>query len=155
MLYSNACEYGIRALTRLADASPGRPVPLKEIAAAEEIPAPYLAKILHALRRADLVRSAKGPGGGYTLARPPATISLLDIKEAIDGTAELRRCASGLDRCSDETPCPLHDTWKPVRERIEEYLRTTALDELAAAVARKRTAVEYPIGSPAGRPRAW
>jgi Rrf2 family transcriptional regulator, iron-sulfur cluster assembly transcription factor len=138
MIYSSACEYAIRAVTHLAASKNGL-VKLREIAKSEEIPAPFLANILNRLVTAGVLRSTRGPTGGYGLMRPPGEVTLLDIKEAIDGLRELEECAVGLERCSDDTPCPLHDTWKPIRARIREYLESTTLEAMAEATNRKRS----------------
>lgn len=136
MIYSSACEYAIRAVTYLADHPQGL-VKLREISQAEGIPGPFLSNILHRLVASGILRSTRGPTGGYGLARPAARVSLLDIKEAIDGLRELEQCAVGLERCSDETPCPLHDSWKPIRAAIREYLEGTTVEQMAAARAGK------------------
>jgi Rrf2 family protein len=137
MLYSQKCEYAVRALTHLAG-RPGERTQLQEVAADEGIPLPFLGKILLELTRAGLLRSAKGPRGGYELARPAASITLFDVKEAIDGTADLERCAVGLGQCSDAMPCPHHDTYKPLRQAIRSYLERTTLEQMAQALSRKR-----------------
>jgi Rrf2 family protein len=137
MLWSSACEYAIRATTHLA-ATPGALVQLKDIAAAEGIPAPFAAKILQSLVRAGVLRSVKGPGGGYGLARPAAEITSLDIKAATEGTRDLEACVAGLERCSDDVPCALHDAFKPVRRAIRAYLETTTIADLSGALTRKR-----------------
>lgn len=138
MLYSSGCEYAIRAMTHLASRPPGRFTLLAEISEAEELPSAFLGKLLQDLVRAGLVKSARGPTGGYALAYPPEEVALLEIKEAIEGTADLERCAVGLDPCSDATPCPLHDTFKPLRQAIRAYLEETTLDDLVRGLARKR-----------------
>lgn len=138
MLYSAGCEYAIRAMTRLAGFPPGELVLSADIAEAEELPPSFLAKLLGDLVRAGLVQSARGPSGGYALRRPADDITLLEIRAAIEGTADLDRCAVGLDPCSDEVPCPLHDAFKPLRQSIRRYLETTTLEDLARALARKR-----------------
>ncbi|MBI4539949.1 MAG: Rrf2 family transcriptional regulator [Gemmatimonadetes bacterium] len=138
MLYSTACEYGIRALTHLAERKPRDYLRLREVARAEGIPYPFLAKIFQELVSAGLLRSARGRTGGYTLAHPAGEITLYDIKAAIDGVAELEQCAVGLGRCSDEMPCPQHDSFKPIREQIKRYLQRTTLADMARALARKR-----------------
>lgn len=137
MLYSSACEYAIRALTVLAQNPPGRRVLLSEIVEAQDLPSPFLGKVLPDLVKAGLLRSARGPNGGYTLAYPPEEITLLDVKEAVDGTADLERCAVGLDPCSDVTPCPLHDTFKPLRKAIRSFLQETTLRDLALGIWEK------------------
>ena len=137
MLYSSACEYAIRALTHLSRRPPGDRARLDEIAEEGDLPAPYLGKILKELVAEGLLTSARGPGGGYALAYPPAEITLMDVKDTIDGTRDLERCAVGLDPCSDETPCPLHDTFKPIREAIRAYLEETTLEDLARGLWEK------------------
>jgi Rrf2 family transcriptional regulator, iron-sulfur cluster assembly transcription factor len=139
VIYSSACEYAIRAAAYLAsrDGEEGL-VKLKDITEAEDLPAPFLSSVLQLLVTARLLRSARGPTGGYALERSPDRITLYDIKAAVDGTAELEACAVGHDRCSDETPCPLHDSWKPIREEIVTYLRETTLADMARALDRKR-----------------
>ena len=87
-----------------------------------------------------MLTSSKGPGGGFSLARDPSTITLFDIYRAIDGTTYLEGCAVGLARCSDEMPCPLHERWKPVRERIRNYLQSTTLADMVDATKKKREA---------------
>ena len=109
-----------------------------EIAEAEGIPRPFASKILLELVRAGLLRSTRGPGGGYGLARPAAEISLFQIKEIFDGTSELDACAVGLDRCSDEAPCPLHEFFQPLRQSIRDYLEGTTLEDMAVALERKQ-----------------
>ena len=74
---------------------------VKQIAAEEEIPAHFLAKILQQLARKGLLRSSKGPTGGFLLRVPPDEVRLLDIVEALDGLSEYEKCASGLAECSD------------------------------------------------------
>ena len=85
--------------------------------------------------------SVRGRGGGYRLARDAGRIRLIDVREAIDGTEDLEACAVGLDPCSDDTPCPLHEDFKRVRETIRDYLLATTLDEIAAGRRSKATLI--------------
>ncbi len=112
---------------------------LNDIAASESLPYHFMGKIFQNLVRSGLLRSVKGPGGGFSLTRSADEISLYQIKEAIDGTADLYRCAVGLDRCEDSTPCPLHDTFKPLRLEIRHYLEQTTLADMATAVQQKKS----------------
>ena len=136
VIYSSACEYAIRAASHLAlearRSGKGR-VKLRELAASEGLPPPFLSTILNTLVGAGILNSARGPTGGYELARPPEAITLYDIKAAVDGVQALDACAVGLERCSDEMPCPLHETWKPIRERLRTYLHETTLATMADA----------------------
>ncbi|MDH3297902.1 MAG: Rrf2 family transcriptional regulator [Gemmatimonadota bacterium] len=137
MLYSNPCEYAIRAMTELALRPDAGWVPVTTIASAADLPSPYLGKILKDLVRARLLRSTRGPGGGYQLARPASEITLLDVKLSVDGPDDLERCAVGLDPCTDETPCPLHNDFVRVRATIHEYLTSTSLADVAAGATEK------------------
>jgi Rrf2 family transcriptional regulator, iron-sulfur cluster assembly transcription factor len=137
MIHSSACEYAIRAMTYVAGFEPGQRLLARDVSAHERIPGPFLGKIFQTLVRAGLLKSSKGPGGGFSLAKHPKDISLFDIYTAIDGSTYLDACAVGLARCSDEVPCPLHDRWKPIRERIRQYLQHTSLADMADASRRK------------------
>jgi Rrf2 family protein len=137
MIYSNACEYGIRAMTFLARHHDDLHL-ARNIAEAEEIPYFFLSKILQSLARDGLLKSTKGRGGGFQLARTPKKITLYQIKVSIDGADDLEECAVGLNRCNDRQPCPLHDTFKPLRGQIRKYLKETTLFDMGLAVDEKR-----------------
>lgn len=139
MLYSTTCEYAIRALVSLAGETDGGPVLRSDVAESAMLPTAFLGKILNDLVRAEILTSTRGRGGGYRLARPASEIRLLDVKEAIDGLADLERCAVGLDPCSDETPCPLHHDFKHVRRTVREYLHNTTLADIVGGAREKAT----------------
>jgi Rrf2 family protein len=157
MLYSRPCEYAIRTMAYLARVGPDKRVQAQEVAAAEGIPTPFLAKVLQQLARGSLINSFKGPGGGFSLHRNPREISLYDIFRVVDGVEDLDRCAVGLAECNDFAPCPLHDTWKSVRVHLLQYLKKTTLEEMGAAVERKkellskRSTRRKSLGSPSRR----
>ena len=138
VFWSSGCEYAIRACVHLAG-QPDSLVPLKDLTREESIPAPFVGKILQSLVRAGILRSVKGPRGGYGLARRPDEITLFTVTGAVDGTTHLETCALGLGHCSDEVTCPLHDAFKPLRRSIRDYLESTTLADLVAALTRKRT----------------
>jgi Rrf2 family iron-sulfur cluster assembly transcriptional regulator len=141
MLYSSACGYAIRALTFLAEQPTGVLCQVRDIAVAEDIPAAFLGKILQDLVRVRLLRSSKGPRGGYALARRATAITLLDIKAAIEGTSDLEGCASGFGKCSDYMPCPQHERFKPLRVAMRRYLAETSVADMALALAEKRSSL--------------
>src|SRR5258708_6823757 len=138
MIYSRSAEYAIRAFVHLAQVPESKYAMVKNIAEQEDIPAHFLAKILQQLARKGLLRSSKGPTGGFTLRVPSGDIRLLDIVEALDGLAEYEKCAAGLAECTDDTACPLHDSWKALRSRIMDYLGRNTIADLAKALEQKR-----------------
>ncbi|MGC8794936.1 MAG: RrF2 family transcriptional regulator [Bryobacteraceae bacterium] len=142
MIYSRSSEYAIRAFMHLAQAPDGKYVMVKQIAEQERIPAHFLSKILQQLARKGLLRSSKGPTGGFALVKPPSNITLIEIIEILDGLGDYQRCISGLDECSDAAPCAMHEAWKDLRSRIMDYLEKTTIADLVRALEEKRRALE-------------
>ncbi len=139
MIYSVGCEYGIRALTKLAsDVPPGRFRLLRDILEGVDLPQHFVGKIFQTLVKADILSSAKGRGGGFALRRAPDQITLRQIVEAIDGSHRINRCILGFEVCDDKQACPQHDHWKGIRTQIESLLDRTTLADLALAMAQKR-----------------
>jgi Rrf2 family protein len=138
MIYSRSSEYAIRAFVHLAQVPDGRYAMVKNIAESEDIPAHFLAKILQQLARKGLLRSSKGPTGGFALRVDAGDIRLLDIVEALDGLAPYQQCASGLAECNDDMPCSMHDSWVALRSRIMDYLGKNSIADLAKALELKK-----------------
>jgi Rrf2 family protein len=136
MIYSKECEYAIRAMTYLAQHQERR-CQAKEISEKQGLPHHFLSKILQTLTREKLLNSAKGPNGGFVLARPDNKITLFHIKAIIDGVDDLSECAVGLAKCNDKMPCPLHDDFTPIREQVKTYLKETSLADMTAALKKK------------------
>jgi Rrf2 family protein len=139
MIFSNATEYAIRGLSELAARGVSGPVMLDDLVVGTDLPRDFLAKIFQKLVRAGILRSAKGRGGGFSLAKPQHEINLIDIVEAIEGPQLLDACVVGLDKCNDQMPCSQHDLYKPIRQRLKDFLRTTTLADLAASLRSKPT----------------
>jgi len=144
MIYSRSAEYAIRAFVHLARVPEGKFAMVKQIAEEEAIPSHFLAKILQQLARKGLLRSSKGPTGGFSLRTPAKDVTLLNIVESLDGLQEYQRCASGLAECNDDMPCGMHESWKALRSRIIEYLEGTSVSDVAEALDEKRRALEKP-----------
>lgn len=138
MIYSRSTEYAIRALIHLAQIPDGKYALAKNIAEAERIPAHFLAKILQQLARKGLLRSSKGPTGGFSLRVNAGAVRLVDIVEAIEGLASYQHCVSGLPECSDDMVCSMHDSWKVLRSRIMDYLEGNTIADLVKALEQKR-----------------
>ena len=137
MIYSNACAYAIRAMSRLAMIRPDGYVLLDELCQGTDLPRHFVAKIFQDLVRKGLLVSAKGRGGGFALARPARDITLFDIVSVVDGTAQFEGCVVGMARCDDKQPCPQHDEWKTMRGNISKFLKDTTLEKMAATLERK------------------
>lgn len=138
MIFSSSTEYAIRGLSELASRGKEGPTMLDDLVAGTDLPRDFLAKVFQKLVHGGVLRSAKGRGGGFTLARPAHQISLMDIVEAIDGPQLFDRCVVGLEKCNDQMPCPQHDLYKPIRQRLKDYMTTTTLADLSSSLKAKQ-----------------
>lgn len=134
MILSRTSQYAVQALIYMATQPDATPVLNKDIAAKLGVPAPYLAKILQSLAKGNLLFSFRGRLGGFCLREEGEKISLMQILLLTEGPAFTQDCLLGLKKCSDETACPLHFRWKPVKKEIIDLLEDTTLDKLAKAV---------------------
>lgn len=137
-MLGQAAGYATSALGYLATAA-GKPLLVKEIAQACDIPAPYLAKIINTLRHVGLVETQRGVGGGVTLARNPSDVSLYDIAELLADPICNKRCMLGVAECSDQRACPAHRFWTEQRGTVIEFLKKTSIADIAAFETRRRS----------------
>ncbi|MFM7718648.1 MAG: RrF2 family transcriptional regulator [Actinomycetota bacterium] len=131
---SQKLEYAMRAMIELASRwGSGDLVPAREIAESQQIPQRFLEQQLGALGRAGLVESFRGAGGGCRIARDPATITVADIADAIEGQLFPMFCLEPSDHtCFADSRCGLQGFWGDVARAIEGVLRQTTVAELAA-----------------------
>lgn len=127
MLYSSASKYAVRALAYMAAEEDQQIFTVEQIARGANVPKPYLSKVLKQLVSSKILKSNKGPGGGYKFAKDPHDINLYDIKIAIDGVSEFVECSLGLDGCNDAAPCPAHFIWKDLRTAATQSMQVTSL----------------------------
>jgi Rrf2 family protein len=149
MLVSQTAEYALRAMAGLATLPPDQPVRATDLSAATGIPSHYLSKVLRRLVLAGLLRSQKGQGGGFALARTPDQISFMDILTAVDAYPEDGRCAFGWDVCDEVHPCPLHGSWSRLNDQIRAWATGTTLADVRD-FNRSDAHIELPI--PIGAP---
>jgi Rrf2 family transcriptional regulator, iron-sulfur cluster assembly transcription factor len=134
-MFSKACKYAINAMIYIATLPEGQEkAGLKEISKAINSPEAFTAKILQELVKHELLQSAKGPHGGFYLASPASGVHLSSIIKAIDGDALFVGCALGLQKCSEDHPCPVHHKFKAVRDHLTGMLQTTSLKDIAERV---------------------
>jgi Rrf2 family protein len=124
-------DYAIRALAEVA-AGDGGPVKAEQLADRQGIPLKFLRGILTDLRRARIVRSSRGPDGGFVLARPAAEIALADIFRAIDGPLAEVRDESLSAMTYEGAAAELPTVWMAVRAGLRRVLETTTLADLAS-----------------------
>jgi Rrf2 family iron-sulfur cluster assembly transcriptional regulator len=134
MIFSRTSQYAIQALIYLAAQPSGKRELNREIAQNLGVPSPYLAKILQDLSRGKLLHSSRGRSGGFSLRPGAEMTSLLDIVLMMESPRADRECLLGLKACNDETACPLHRKWKPIKKEILARLGKVTLVSLAQAV---------------------
>jgi len=127
---SQTAEYALRAVVSLAGHR-DRPLTTREIAEKTRVPADYLSKVLQVLVRAGIVASRRGLGGGFTLARDPADLTILDVVSAVDPIQRIRECPLHLPE-HRHALCPLHRRLDQAMAAIEESLQRTTVAEIMA-----------------------
>lgn len=136
-LYGKMAANGIAVMSWLA-ANPGLRTGSAEIARARSISKPLTAKLLTQLAAAGLVDGQPGPGGGYSLARDPRRIRLIEIVECFEATSAPSLCPFGPGWCGKQDPCPLHDALLALQERHRRFLHDTRLSVFAPTSASSR-----------------
>jgi len=122
MQITRETDYGIRCVYYLA-CKGGEVTMVDEIARKVYSPKSFVAKILQKLARADIVKSYRGVKGGFTLAKKPKDINLLDVIEAVQGPVVMNVCALDKRLCRLSKTCSIHPVWVDVRKQVERLLR--------------------------------
>ena len=147
---SRKIDYAIRAMIHLASIPQGTVVPFREIGRQMDVPEDFLAKIMKTLVDQGVVRSTRGPRGGYKLARPAETINVLEIIEAAEGPVAVNVCLDDDDACSRQSFCTMTSVWREGQERMLDVFRRTTLASLATrpAPAEPAPVLLHTAGSP-------
>lgn len=127
-------RYAVTAMLDLALHDGDGPVSLSDIAARQGISLSYLEQLFARLRKRGLVKSVRGPGGGYQLAREPGEIAVSDVIWAVDEMVDATRCR-GRENCQGEERCLTHDLWEDLSRQIRDFLSDI---DLAQLVERRR-----------------
>ena len=122
-------RYAVTAMLDLASKESNKPVTLDMISQRQNISLSYLEQLFAKLRKASLVKSIRGPGGGYLLKISPEEITLTQIIEAVDENIDLRRC-QGLKNCLRGKQCLSHHLWCEVSDQIRNFLSTRNLQQV-------------------------
>jgi Rrf2 family iron-sulfur cluster assembly transcriptional regulator len=156
MKMSTKGRYAVMAMIDIASNSGGEPVSLAEIAERQDISQEYLEQLFGKLRKAGLVDSARGPGGGYRLACAAAAIPVAQIIAAVDEELTFTRCGGdAVDGCVKGERCNAHDVWSSLGRQMMAFLGSISLEDvvenrnLALAASIKQAKDRHPEGQPA------
>ena len=132
MKISTKGDYATRALQDLALHYDQGPIPIEKVASRQGLPVRYLEQLLLTLKRAGFLLSKRGVNGGYSLAKPPAQITLGEILRTVDGPIEPIYCVGDLPRqeCAHETECVLRGVWADVSQAVSAIVDHTTLQDL-------------------------
>lgn len=124
-------RYAVTAMLDLVLHSQNTPVTLTEIATRQTISLSYLEQLFSRLRKADLVKGVRGPGGGYRIRQTPELISIASIIEAVNEPIDSTKCG-GEENCQHDSICLTHDLWAGLSDHIQDYLSQITLADLIA-----------------------
>jgi len=122
-------RYAVTAILDLAFHSTSGPVTLSDISKRQDISLSYLEQLFTRLRKQALVRSTRGPGGGYSLNRPASEIAVAEVVSAVDEIVDTTRC-SGANNCHDGQQCLAHELWDDLSQQIYGFLDEISLQDL-------------------------
>ena len=131
MKISTRGQYGTRAMLELALHYSQGPILLKDIAKRQEISFRYLDQLFNPLKTSGLVKSIRGKGGGFLLAKPPDQISLGDVIQVLEGSLAPVDCVDDMTFCHRVEYCALRDVWIQQKEAMLNVLNSLTLEELA------------------------
>lgn len=130
MRMSTKAQYAVRAMVNLNLHSNGAPVSLRDIAQRENISLTYLEQLFVKLRRGEIVKSVRGPGGGYLLARPAGQIQVDEIIDSVEESLVPVSCMDQKRGCVCDDYCVTHNVWHGLGEKIRDFLASITLEEL-------------------------
>ena len=130
-MVSKTGRHATLAIISLAQLAPGQYAGATEIAEKIGAPKNYLSKLLKQMAARGILESQKGYGGGFRLARESGSVSLYDIVEPIDNVDRWNGCFLGRAKCSDRTPCAVHNQWSSIRDSYLKFLKETTVADLA------------------------
>lgn len=141
-MFSTSCHYGLQAMLYLAlHHEEGKNIDLTTIADELDIPKHFLSKVLQLLVKHKLLNSMKGPTGGFRLRSNPEDTNLIEIIEAIDGLDIFNQCGIGFKKCDDRHPCPIHNEFKQVRNKVQHLFETKTLQDLCEDIEKGESIV--------------
>jgi Rrf2 family protein len=141
-MISQTAEYALRAMVYLADQG-DVPCTTAQIAEGTQVPAGYLAKVIQSLSRARIVNAQRGPNGGFTPAKPPQDLTILEVINAVDPIRRFRECPLKLAHHAPHL-CPLHRKLDDMAGIVEREFGGTTLANLLAVPQRRKPLCRFP-----------
>ena len=143
-MLSNTCKTAIKAVIFLSSKyNTEEKYAIKEIAEHIEASEHTIGKILQTLVKQDVVKSLKGPTGGFYITKQQWNQPIINIVDAIDGRQVFKECGLGLSKCTEKHPCPIHYQYKEGREIIEKLFKEKKVGDLCVSV---NNGIAYLIG---------
>ncbi|MCX6300476.1 MAG: Rrf2 family transcriptional regulator [Bacteroidetes bacterium] len=134
-MLSITCKTSIKAVVFLASKiDTDKKVSIKEIADDINGSEHTVGKLLQKLVKANIIKSSKGPTGGFYITLKQMQIAIIEIITAIDGDAVFKECGLGLSTCSSKRPCPIHNDYKKVRDQFEQFYKNKTVADLCKKV---------------------
>ncbi|WP_297764608.1 Rrf2 family transcriptional regulator [uncultured Muriicola sp.] len=131
-MLSNSSKYALKAVLYLANKTDeSHKLMVKDLSEPTQVPKAYLAKLLQALSKQNIISATKGPKGGYYLTKENKENPVYSVIEVIDGNQRLEACVLGIDECNAQHPCPLHEYVNPTRTALLSTLKKMTIAELS------------------------
>ncbi len=130
MKLSTRTRYAVRALVDLGVNYKGRPIQIKDIAKRQKLSVRYLENLFTVLRAGGILISEKGHGGGFSLAKNPKNINILEVVELVEGKISLVDCLVNYTICDNIPTCVTHDIWREINDTIIANLKKITLKSL-------------------------
>ena len=137
MMLTKMTRYGTRAVFDIAYNSSDLPLQVRDIAKRQEIPLRFLEQIFYRLKKADFIKSERGPGGGYVLTKDPSEITVGDIVRAVDESLDVVCCVSDAKACDRADQCPTRPIWQEASRRVKDYFNAVTIADLCEDARKK------------------
>ena len=130
MILTNKAKYATIAVIDMLENGLEKPISLSSIANRQNISISFLEQIFSALKKSTIVKSVRGVGGGYILAKNPQDINIADIIFAVDEPIKMTRCNGKSGCITNKTRCKTHHLWQGLEQNIHNYLSSISIDKM-------------------------
>ena len=145
-MFSKSTEYSIRAIILLAlRSTDDKLLGVIDIAEKLSFPEAFLGKILQNLVKKNLIVSVKGPGGGFFVNKETLNFTILNIVEKLEGLDFLCKCGLGLHTCNDKNPCPIHNEYELVKDKLRNALSYKTIDTIVNEIADGNYSMQFEL----------